>query len=254
MMNDERKSRQREVTLGSHSALGPHRSSLIARPSALGPHRSGFTLIELLIVVAVIAILALIAVPNFLEAQVRAKVARVRSDLRTIATAIEAYAVDNTDYPRNWMYGYGTIPPDLTTPVAYLSSLRMTDPFAIRLIDKYSHLGDWPNFVPFYTYDRILTLDEASKFSLDSPWRPGIESIDGPGYNQGALLKYGQWRLFSIGPDREWIRPEIGIHSIDIPYDPTNGSVSFGNLLRTQRHPEGRVMPFTLSGSPQQGP
>jgi len=56
--------------------------------------RRGFTLIELLIVVAIIAILAAIAVPNFLEAQVRSKVARVKSDLRTLATAQEAYFVD----------------------------------------------------------------------------------------------------------------------------------------------------------------
>ncbi|MCC5876390.1 MAG: prepilin-type N-terminal cleavage/methylation domain-containing protein, partial [Candidatus Sumerlaeia bacterium] len=61
--------------------------------------RTGFTLIELLIVVAIIAILAAIAVPNFLEAQTRAKVARVNSDLRSLATAIEAYRVDNNDYP-----------------------------------------------------------------------------------------------------------------------------------------------------------
>jgi len=56
--------------------------------------RLGFTLIELLIVVAIIAILAAIAVPNFLEAQTRAKVARVKNDFRTLATAIEAYSVD----------------------------------------------------------------------------------------------------------------------------------------------------------------
>src|SRR6056297_1747090 len=61
-------------------------------------HRA-FTLIELLIVVAIIAILAAIAVPNFLEAQIRSKIARVKSDTRTVATAMESYAVDNNRYP-----------------------------------------------------------------------------------------------------------------------------------------------------------
>ncbi|MCC5875483.1 MAG: prepilin-type N-terminal cleavage/methylation domain-containing protein, partial [Candidatus Sumerlaeia bacterium] len=62
----------------------------------------GFTLIELLIVVAIIAILAAIAVPNFLEAQVRAKVSRVQADQRTIATALESYHVDNNKYPMDF--------------------------------------------------------------------------------------------------------------------------------------------------------
>ena len=61
--------------------------------------QNAFTLIELLIVVAIIAILAAIAVPNFLEAQTRAKVARVRSDQRTLATALETYNLDNNGYP-----------------------------------------------------------------------------------------------------------------------------------------------------------
>ena len=57
-----------------------------------------FTLIELLIVVAIIAILAAIAVPNFLEAQVRAKVGRSVSDMRTMVTGLESYAVDHNGY------------------------------------------------------------------------------------------------------------------------------------------------------------
>jgi prepilin-type N-terminal cleavage/methylation domain-containing protein len=61
--------------------------------------KKGFTLIELLIVIAIIAILAAIAVPNFLEAQTRAKVARVKSDQRSLATGLEAYYVDNNNYP-----------------------------------------------------------------------------------------------------------------------------------------------------------
>ena len=59
----------------------------------------GFTLIELLIVVAIIAILAAIAVPNFLEAQIRSKVSRVKADQRSLATGLEAYYVDNNDFP-----------------------------------------------------------------------------------------------------------------------------------------------------------
>jgi len=82
---------------------------------------AGFTLIELLIVVAIIAILAAIAVPNFLEAQVRAKIARVQSDMRTIATGLEAYSTDHTDYPPN-DGRFSAVPIQLTTPVAYLTN------------------------------------------------------------------------------------------------------------------------------------
>ena len=61
--------------------------------------RKGFTLIELLIVVLIIAILAAIAVPNFIEFQTRAKVSRIKADHRSLATALEAYYVDNDEYP-----------------------------------------------------------------------------------------------------------------------------------------------------------
>ncbi|TMI74950.1 MAG: prepilin-type N-terminal cleavage/methylation domain-containing protein [Bacillati bacterium ANGP1] len=60
----------------------------------------GFTLIELLIVVAIIAILAAILIPNFLRARAQSQVAATKGNLKNIATALESYFVDNASYPQ----------------------------------------------------------------------------------------------------------------------------------------------------------
>lgn len=61
----------------------------------------GFTLIELLIVVAIIAILAAILIPNFLRARKQAQISATKGNLKNIGTALESYFVDRNAYPAN---------------------------------------------------------------------------------------------------------------------------------------------------------
>lgn len=57
--------------------------------------RAGFTLIELMIVIAIIAILAAILVPNFLKARAQGQLTACKSNCKNIATALEMYSSDN---------------------------------------------------------------------------------------------------------------------------------------------------------------
>lgn len=101
--------------------------------------KRAFTLIELLIVVAIIGILAAIAVPNFINAQMRAKIAAVKSDFKTLITAADMYQIDWGRYPLDGAYvNNATEYPNagyrgLTTPIAYISSIEATrDRFALK--------------------------------------------------------------------------------------------------------------------------
>ena len=170
-----------------------------------------FTLIELLIVVAIIAILAAIAVPNFLEAQTRAKVSRTQADMRTLATALEAYRVDSNRYPAAapngifLVFGDRLIP--LTTPVSYITSIPSDVFREVRRPDD-----------PAFDY---LDFETTSDFSFIDPiWQPF------PGFM--STSKTG-WHLSSAGPDQ--------IEALALPgeaftYDATNGTISSGDIHR----------------------
>ncbi len=175
-------------------------------------NRRGFTLIELLIVVGIIALLAAIAVPNFLLAQVRAKVSRARADMRTMATAVESYMVDNNRYPVNVEFQNVMHAPNvLTTPIAYLTS------------------------VPHDPFRQIADDDRLRRFEYHNVKQKVEEQASG--WPPNDLQRYGDWRLVSLGPGQQ--------HQPWMPYDPTNGTISEGNVLRTQRSPEGKIL-FTF--------
>jgi type II secretion system protein G len=57
-------------------------------------YRKGFTLIEIMIVVAIIALLAVIAMPNYFRARKRAQAARIMDDLKALSSAVDQYTIE----------------------------------------------------------------------------------------------------------------------------------------------------------------
>jgi prepilin-type N-terminal cleavage/methylation domain-containing protein len=232
--------------------------------------RTGFTLIELLIVVAIIAILAAIAVPNFLEAQTRAKVSRVQSDLRTLATGLEAYRVDHNRYPTGTdnpaLYpaeigaflgplasGYYTFMSrtsgggvagrdfaTLTTPVAYLTEVLL-DPFAKQkggnLTYQYRNGRDRNiGFIITSFGPDADVLDANGKGILGST-NPLSTTVDTKNpsrmgeINERDVIHYMEGTSASVVAAVD-ARGGLMACLLDLTYDPTNGTISDGDIWR----------------------
>lgn len=207
--------------------------------------RKGFTLIELLIVVAIIAILAAIAVPNFLEAQTRAKVSRALADIRTMRTGLESYAVDNNKYPetdlgRNaYLQRYITVD-RLTTPVSYLTSIARS-PFT----EKFgSSTATDPKMATLRNHVLYVRRDRARPGDAENPAGSGVDASyyadrvaylqPGPGLSIPALNALGtggQWLIKSNGPNNIDDRDTSVFPGPARVYDPSNGTVSAGDIV-----------------------
>lgn len=193
----------------------------------------GFTLIELLIVVAIIGILAAIAVPNFLNAQTRAKLARCKADLKAISMAEEMYFLDNN------VYTYPFVLHSLTTPVSYISSIP-PDVFAPKHTAVNANSGT-PTAFTWYRYVYGTTLPDWGQSQY-----PGLRNAhcaDYWAYFAPFLLRSAasskassdgcptQWLLKSFGPN-------VGQNALcgsngddcTFRYDPSNGLVSIGDI------------------------
>lgn len=201
--------------------------------------RAGFTLIELLIVIAIIAILALIAVPNFLEAQVRAKVARSVADLRTIATGLEAYAVDWGGYP--WLrMGYGQTNPNrgglhniqgLTTPIGYIGSVSLADPFCNA--KSYNEFGLVDIQYHHYTYHYVNIIENRKERRPDDSyaWTAWALLCVGPDQKMGPRPN---GNIGFVGDYASYTTARVSNNFSTWNYDASNGTMSGGDVLRFQ--------------------
>ncbi len=185
----------------------------------------GFTLIELLIVVAIIAILAAIAVPNFLEAQIRSKVSRVKSDQRSVATALEAYYVDNNLYPAwaggqddpQWAAGKnGT--PNLTFNVNSGAQAKNTlRTFAIN-----------PNPSGSATIN-MSTLTTPVAFITSFPKDPFMDT-KGATFGYYSDPNFVGWIMYSVGPDQDEAGSQLNA-DVESVYNPVRFTMPSNELI-----------------------
>ena len=181
--------------------------------------RKGFTLIELLIVIAIILILIAIALPNFLEAQIRAKTTKVEGDLRALATALESYFTDYNQFPPDGddLNPFNPANFDvvarmnvLTSPVEYIATPPL-DPFHAERVGFSGEELLFPGPPPYiYSYNTTGS----------------YYGGNGQPPNAGKADNYG---ITSLGPNMRFDSIE---EQAAIAYSPTNGTKSRGDILR----------------------
>ncbi len=156
----------------------------------------GFTLIELLIVVAIIGIIVAIAIVNMINAIQRGKQKRSMAEMKSISTALEAYATDRNFYPA--AAGF-TLPSGLSLPTATLGTAEeQLSPTYIRITPLSDGWNSW------YLYGTGASRSDYAVRSAGADGVPQTSPNFGPttDFNADIILVDGAFVQFPDGAQR----------------------------------------------------
>jgi len=156
----------------------------------------GFTLIELLIVVAIIGIIVAISIVNMINAIQRAKQKRSMADIKSISTALEAYAIDQNAYPA--AAGY-TLPSGLSLPTGTVGIVAPSlSPTYVRITPLADGWNSW------YLYGTSATKTDYVVRSAGADGAPDGSPVYGPtsDFNADIILVDGAFVQYPSGAQR----------------------------------------------------
>ncbi len=142
--------------------------------------RRGFTLVEIMIVVAIIALLAAIAIPNLLRARHNANEAASISAMRSLSTAMESYRAAQTppSYPTNLAALSNSTPPYIDTALAGATasgSAKQGYYYTYSRVNANQYTVTSSPAVSGTTGSRVFFVDESGVIRLDSAGGSPIE-------------------------------------------------------------------------------